>query len=171
MQPTTPSAPGRAAPGIPAQAAALLGFLLAVGIVGAIGSAATLPAIPDWYAGLAKPGYTPPNWLFGPAWTALYLAMAVAAWLVWRRRDRFPVRIPLTAWAVQLVLNALWSVLFFGLRLPGPALLEILVLWVAILVTLLGFRGVSRPAGWLMAPYLAWVSYAVALNAGIWILN
>jgi tryptophan-rich sensory protein len=153
------------------QGLALAAFLLVVAAAGAVGSAATVPAIPAWYAGLDKPGFTPPNWLFPPVWTALYALMALAAWLVWRRRSRVPVRMPLRLWGVQLALNALWSVLFFGLGLTGTALVEILVLWVTILATTLAFRPVSRPAAWLMLPYLLWVGYAIALNAAIWWMN
>ncbi|WP_207481439.1 TspO/MBR family protein [Arenibaculum pallidiluteum] len=154
-----------------AQVAAFVAFLVAVAVAGAIGSAATLPSIPTWYAGLVKPGFTPPNWLFPPAWTALYVLMAVSAWLVWRQGGRVPVRGPLAAWGIQLALNALWSVLFFGLHRPGLALVEILLLWAAVAWTLLSFRAVSRPAAWLLVPYLLWLSYAVALNAGVWLLN
>lgn len=131
----------------------------------------TGPAIPTWYASLNKPWWTPPNWLFGPVWTLLYVSMAVAAWLVWRRRGVGGAAPQLGLFAAQLALNALWSLLFFGLRDPGLAFAEILLLWLAILATALSFRRVSRPAAMLMAPYLLWVTYAVALNFEIWRAN
>jgi tryptophan-rich sensory protein len=121
-----------------------------------------------WYAELAKPAWNPPAWVFGPAWTLLYTLMAVAAWLVWRR-DGW--RRPLLLYCVQLALNAAWSPIFFGARQPGWALVVIVALWAAILLTLLSFRRVSKPAGWLFAPYLAWVTFATALNFALWRLN
>lgn len=122
-----------------------------------------------WYAGLAKPAWTPPNWLFGPAWTTLYLLMALAAWKVWiavRRVDG-----ALLLYLVQLVLNALWSWLFFGLQRPDLALANIVVLWLLILATIVLFWRRDRLAGALMLPYLAWVGFATALNLAIWRLN
>jgi translocator protein len=136
-----------------------------------VGSAFTSPAIAGWYETLIKPPFTPPSWLFGPVWTVLYLAMAVAGWLVWRRKGLTGATLPLALFGGQLVLNALWSVLFFGLREPGVALVEILLLWAVILATTLSFRSVSRTASWLLTPYLAWVTFAVALNLEIWRLN
>jgi benzodiazapine receptor len=122
-----------------------------------------------WYAALAKPAWTPPNWLFGPVWTALYVMIAVAGWLVWRRESR--VGTPLVLWGVQLALNGVWSWLFFGLERPGLAALDILVLLVLIAATALAFARVSRIAALLLVPYLAWVSFASALNIAIWRLN
>lgn len=147
---------------------------VAVGIclgAGAIGSILTTPAIGTWYATLRKPPWTPPNWLFGPVWTALYLCMAVAAWWVWRQVGFTPARLPLTLFAVQLALNVAWSGIFFALRSPRAAFLEVVVLWLLILWTTVAFWPVSRMAGWLMVPYLAWVTYATALNAAIWKMN
>ncbi|HET8727361.1 MAG TPA: TspO/MBR family protein, partial [Alphaproteobacteria bacterium] len=149
----------------------LLLLLAASAVAGTIGSAVTLPSIPDWYAGLAKPAWTPPDAVFGPVWTVLYLLMVVAAWLVWRSAGWRRARGALTLHAVQLGLNALWSVLFFGLHRTGFALVEILALWAVILATIIAFRRHSPAAAWLMAPYLLWVSYAVSLNAGVWWLN
>jgi benzodiazapine receptor len=135
-----------------------------------LGAAWTNLSVGDWYATLAKPSWNPPNWVFGPVWTALYVGMAVAAWLVWKRqgRDR---RVPLFVFGVQLVLNAVWSGLFFGMRNPGFAFAEIVLLWLAILATIVAFRQVSTLAALLLAPYLAWVSFAAALNWSIWRLN
>ena len=124
-----------------------------------------------WYAGLNKPTWNPPGWIFGPVWTALYLMMGVSAWLVWQRGGFAAQRRPLVIFLVQLSLNACWSPLFFGLHSPGLAFGEIIVLWVAIASTIVAFRGVSRPAAWLLAPYLAWVSFASVLNFTIWRLN
>jgi tryptophan-rich sensory protein len=123
----------------------------------------------DWYLHLVKPAWTPPDWLFGPVWTVLYLLIGVSGWLLWRARSES--KAALVLWGVQLALNALWSWIFFGLRAPGAALVEILVLLLAIAATVAAaFR--SRPlAAWLLVPYLSWVAFAAALNAAIWYLN
>ena len=153
---------------------------LAVGLVVSIvicfaaaglGSLATTPNLPDWYADLAKPSWNPPSWIFGPVWTVLYLMMAVAAWLVWRQGGFARQRLPLSLFVVQLGLNTLWSVLFFGMQNPGAAVIDILLLWTAILLTLIAFWQRSRWAGTLLIPYLVWVSFATALNVSIWQLN
>jgi tryptophan-rich sensory protein len=123
----------------------------------------------DWYAGLAKPEWTPPNWLFGPVWTALYVMIGISGWLLWRARDES--RTALVLWCAQLVLNALWSWIFFGLHSPGAALVEIVVLWLVIAATVAAALRTSRPAAWLLVPYLAWVGFASVLNAAIWRLN
>jgi translocator protein len=124
---------------------------------------------PSWYLELRRPAWAPPGWLFGPVWTALYLLMGVAAWRVWRRAGFDGAALPL--FLVQLALNAAWSWLFFGLRRPDLAFAEIVVLWLLILATLRAFLKVDRPAGWLLAPYLAWVTYAAALNFALWRMN
>ena len=122
----------------------------------------------DWYASLPKPAWTPPGWVFGPAWTLLYVLIAVAAWLVWRARGSLgAAALPLGVWSVQLALNGLWSFLFFGQQLVVPAFAEILVLWLAILATLLVFWRVRPLAGALLLPYLLWVTFAAALNGAI----
>ncbi len=125
----------------------------------------------DWYAGLARPPWTPPNWVFAPVWTALYVMMAIAAWVVWLRRRQHWARPALIAFVVQLLLNGLWSWLFFGQHAVGLALLDILLLVIVLTVTAGLFFHVSRAAGWLMVPYLLWVLYASTLNAGIWAMN
>jgi tryptophan-rich sensory protein len=141
-------------------------------LASSIGSFATVRAIPRWYAGLAKPSFNPPEWLFGPAWTVLYLMMAVAAWLVWKQGLGVPgVKLALIVFLAQLVLNSLWSILFFGLRSPLAGLVEIIVLWLAILATIFLFFRVSVPAGVLLFPYIAWVTFAAILNAAILRLN
>jgi translocator protein len=147
------------------------GFCVASFVAAAIGGTATGGAVQDWYPTLAKPSWNPPAWLFGPVWTLLYIAMAVAAWLVWRRVGWDGARLALLMFFIQLTLNAVWSVVFFGLRNPGAAFAEIVVLWVAIVVTALLFWKVTPAAGWLFLPYLVWVSFATALNFAIWRLN
>lgn len=125
----------------------------------------------EWYASLKKPSWNPPGWIFGPVWTALYAMMAVAAWLVWRQGGWGKQRKPLLIFLAQLALNALWTPLFFGLHRPGLAFAEIVLLWLAIAATIAVFRRVRRVAAWLLAPYLAWVSFAAALNFTLWRLN
>jgi translocator protein len=125
----------------------------------------------EWYAALDKPSWTPPSAVFGPVWTALYVMMALAAWLVWRDAGFTAARAALSAYLVQLVLNAAWSWLFFGLHRIDLALLNIVVLWATIAVTIVLFRRSSSVAGMLLVPYLLWVSYATALNAAIYRLN
>jgi benzodiazapine receptor len=134
-----------------------------------LGSLLTQPALRPWYAGLAKPWWTPPNWLFGPVWTILYLAMAVAAWLVWRRSSL--TAFPMQLFLLQLLLNVAWSAIFFHFRAPGWAFIEIATLWCAILLTTIAFGRSAPLPGWLMIPYLMWVTYAAALNFAIWRLN
>jgi len=144
----------------------------AVLLASAVGSFATVRAIPTWYKGLAKPSFNPPEWLFGPAWTLLYLLMAVAAFLVWKQGFGAPgVKLALTVFLVQLVLNALWSVFFFGLHSPLAGLVDIVGLWLAIVATIILFFRVSVPAGVMLLPYIAWVSFAALLNAAILRLN
>lgn len=129
-------------------------------------------AINTWYANLNKPSFTPPGWLFGPVWTALYALMAISAFLVWHKGLNYrAVRVALILFLVQLILNALWTPLFFGAKMPGLAFTEILLLWVTIALTILTFARVSRAAALLLVPYIAWVSFAAILNASIWLLN
>ncbi|WP_230534315.1 TspO/MBR family protein [Microvirga roseola] len=150
-------------------------FLIAVLPVVAVsvaGSLVTTPNIPTWYAGLEKPGFTPPNWLFAPVWTALYAMMAYALWRILALPRNLPGRsAAVTAFFVQLVLNSLWSFAFFGANSPLAGLIVIAALIVAILATIHAFWRLDRIAALLLAPYLAWVIYATALNAAIWQLN
>lgn len=146
----------------------LAGFVLLCFAAAGMGSALTNLSVETWYAGLRKPSFNPPNWIFGPVWTALYLMMAVAAWLVWRRAGWDT---SLTLFFAQLALNVVWSGLFFGMRSPGAAFAEIVLLWFAILLTTVGFAAVSSAAAALMLPYLAWVAFAAVLNFSIWRLN
>jgi tryptophan-rich sensory protein len=146
--------------------------LVACQCAGLIGSIFTTPAIPTWYATLQKPSFNPPNWLFAPAWITLYLLMGIAAFLIWRRGlKQKEVRAALVVFLVQLVLNALWSVVFFGLQSPLYGMVVILALWVAILLTILRFFKLSTAAGALMLPYILWVSFASVLNIAIFMLN
>ena len=150
----------------------LLASLAVVLVAGGIGSLATTKAIPTWYKGLAKPSFNPPDWLFGPAWTLLYLLMAVAAFLVWKQGfNTAGVKLALAVFRAQLVLNPLWSILFFGLRSPLTGLVDIVLLWLAILATIVLFFRVSVPAGVLLLPYIAWVTFAALLNAAVYCLN
>ena len=149
----------------------ILAVLICQGM-GFIGSLFTTPAITSWYAGLIKPSFNPPNWIFAPAWILLYTLMGIAAFLIWNRRNgKKKIKTALVLFSVQLVLNSLWSIIFFGLHLPQYAFLEILVLWFFILLTLLSFYKISKPAGLLLLPYILWVSFATILNLSIMILN
>jgi benzodiazapine receptor len=140
----------------------------AFGVAG-IGGVVTVRSLDDWYRRLDKPPWNPPDRVFGPVWSLLYGAQAVAAWLVWRSGgERAPA---LELYGAQLALNLGWTLLFFGLRRPGWAVLEIVVLWLAIAATVAAFRRRSRAAAWLLLPYLAWVSFALALNVAIWRRN
>jgi tryptophan-rich sensory protein len=146
-------------------------FLLVTFAAAAIGSLATFASVKTWYPGLAKPAWTPPSGIFAPVWSALYLAMAVAAWRVWRKQTGPTAYAVLRLYGAQLTLNALWSVLFFGLRRPDLALVDIAALWSLLVVALVRFWPVDRIAGVLWTPYVLWVSFASALNASIWMLN
>ncbi len=139
---------------------------------GGIGSAFTASAIPEWYATLAKPSFSPPNWVFAPVWMLLYILMGFSAALVWQKGLQNPlVRTALVAFLIQLVLNMIWPVLFFGLRSPLYGLVDILFLWAMILVTIAQFSKVSIPAALLLIPYILWVTFASGLNLGIFLLN
>ena len=139
---------------------------------GLIGSIFTASAIPVWYASLVKPYFTPPNWLFAPAWLTLYLLMAISAFIVWRTGlDKRQVRVALGIFVLQLVLNVLWSLAFFGLHSLLFGVIVILALWLAILLTIVRFFPISRAAGALLLPYIGWVTFAAILNISIRLLN
>ena len=125
----------------------------------------------EWYRRLDKPRWRPPDWLFAPVWTLLYAMIALSGWLVWRDKGLAGVAVPLTAYAVQIVLNAAWMPIFFGLRRPGLAAIEITLLWVSIVATIFFFYPVSPAAAGLLVPYLAWVSFAAGLTISIWRRN
>jgi benzodiazapine receptor len=140
--------------------------------IGLFGARYTRPALKPWYASLRKPFFTPPNWLFAPAWITLYFMMAIAFYLIWIKDFAAPgVKPAVFAFALQLFLNSLWSYIFFGLKLIGYGVLEIISLWISIAVCLVLFLKVSIPAGLLLIPYLVWVTFATALNFAIWKLN
>lgn len=150
----------------PRNGLALAGFILITFAAPAVSAYIEMPGA--WYAALNKPSWNPPAWLFGPVWTLLYTMMAVAAWLVWKRVGFGK---PLTLYFIQLVLNAAWTPIFFQAHAMVLALIVIVALWVAILLTLLSFRRVNVAAGWLFVPYLAWVTFATTLNFTLWRLN
>lgn len=145
-----------------------LAAVLAVSVVGGL---VTADAVADWYPTLRKPSFNPPDWIFGPVWTVLYVMMAVAAWRVWRRAGLAGGRVALGFYAGQLVLNLGWTLLFFGARQVGLALVEIVLLFIAILATAIAFSRIDRLAAALLLPYLLWVAFAALLNAAIWSLN
>jgi benzodiazapine receptor len=149
--------------------AGLIGWILLSFVAAAVGGYAARPGA--WYASINKPSWNPPNWVFGPVWSILFILMGVSAWLVWSRRGQAPVGTALTLFVLQLVLNSLWSWFFFGWHMPGAAFAEVLVFWVVILLTLLAFWQVRPLAGALLLPYLAWVGFASYLNFTIWRLN
>lgn len=139
---------------------------------GVVGSFFTVSSIPTWYASLVKPEFVPPNWIFGPVWVTLYAFMGIAVFLVWRKGLQYKeVQVALGIFLVQLVLNTLWSIIFFGLQNPGAALVEIVLLWLAILATIVAFTRISKVAAWLLLPYILWVSFAGYLTYSIWTLN
>ncbi|MFA6338636.1 MAG: TspO/MBR family protein [Candidatus Paceibacterota bacterium] len=150
-------------------------FIIAIVVselAGIIGSVFTTPSIAGWYAGIVKPALNPPAWVFGPVWTTLFVLMGIAAFLVWKKGlDRRDVKIALGIFLGQLVLNTLWSIIFFGLHSPGSALVEIVFLWLGILATIVAFYKISKLAAWLLVPYILWVSFAAYLNYAIWSLN
>jgi translocator protein len=150
------------------QALGLAGWIFATAMAAAFGSL-FMPGA--WYREIAKPDWTPPDWIFGPVWTLLYFAMAVAAWLVWRKGGWAANRQALSLYLAQLVANGLWSWFFFGLQRPALALVDIVILLVLIVATGLAFWPRSKIAAILFVPYLAWVSFATALNAAIWLMN
>jgi translocator protein len=160
------SFPGSSAPVSPTLA--LVGFVGLSLLVGAVGGTVVAHAVHGWYASLTAPPGTPPNWLFGPVWTVLYVMVGVAAWLVWRRSG--PAR-PLRLWGWQLAANALWTPAFFALHSPPLALAVSLVLLILIGLTVRAFRRVQPLAAWLMLPYMAWTGFATYLTIGFWWLN
>jgi benzodiazapine receptor len=154
-----------------ADATAMIVFLLLSFSAAAVGSIAVSGSLQSWYAALQKPPFNPPNWVFGPVWTALYLMIAFSGWLVWLRRAETSVSLPLSLFGIQLALNALWSVIFFGFHEIGLAAAEIVALWtVTALYAAVSWK-ISKAAALLMSPYLAWVAFATLLNISILVLN
>ena len=157
-------------------------LVIAVGVselAGIVGSVFTVSAIPNWYAGLTKPALNPPSWVFGPVWTALYALIGISLWLVWKQHTNILEnvgmlriwRLAISLFFIQLFLNAIWSIIFFGLHNPGWALVDIVALLFAIVWTMVVFSEISKPAAYLLVPYLFWVSFASYLNYSIWMLN
>lgn len=150
-------------------------FIISVGgclIGGVAGSFFTVPSVNSWYPTLVKPPLNPPSWIFAPVWTALYVMMGVAAYLVWRKAPANKgVNMALTAFLIQLALNFAWSPVFFGMRSPLLGLIIIVLMWQTILATIISFRMISKPAAYLLIPYFLWVSFATYLNASIYYLN
>jgi len=139
---------------------------------GGIGSLFTFKAIPTWYQGLKKPPYTPPKWVFGPVWTTLYILMGISVFLVWQKGlATNGAMLAFTLFWIQLVINALWSIIFFGMKSKGGGVITIIVLWLFILATIITSFQVSAWAGALLIPYIVWVSIASYLNIGVWLLN
>jgi tryptophan-rich sensory protein len=141
-------------------------------LAGIIGSIFTISAIPTWYAGLEKPFFTPPSWAFAPVWLSLYFLMGIALYLVLeaKPKNKTPF-IAFGTFGIQLALNVLWSIIFFGLKNTALAFAEIILLWIAIFLTILEFHKVSKKSAWLLLPYILWVSIASALNLSVWLLN
>ena len=148
--------------------ALVIAVVLVFGVVATLGLGAS-PS--DWYRQIKKPSFTPPGWVFGPAWMLLYLSMAVAVWWVWLKSGFTGAPLAMAVFAMQLLLNGLWSKFFFGMHNPGLALADIALLWAAIVGTVICFWRVSPAAGAILLPYLAWVSFASVLNYSIWVLN
>ena len=151
--------------------AVLAAFVAVCFVVAAIGGYATSTSLATWYGGLSKPAFNPPDAVFGPVWTLLYLAIAVAGWRLWRSGGFDVDKRLLAAYAAQLALNLLWSLIFFGARRPGAALLDVTLLFACIAVTIVLARRFDPLAAWLLVPYAGWVGFASVLNAAVWYLN
>ena len=150
----------------------LIGCVIFCELAGIVGSVFTFPMITTWYSTLNKPWFNPPNWLFGPAWTLLFLLMGISLYLVLEKGlQKKEVKKGVSIFGVQLLMNILWSVLFFGLMSPFLAFIEIIFLWIAIAFTIKSFYPISKKAAWLLVPYICWVSFAAILNLAVWILN
>jgi len=152
----------------------LVSFILTF-IAGAVGSAFTFSEITSWYSTLNKPFFSPPNWVFGPVWTILYILMGISLYLFWKTKVNNKLKKVkkngFVFFGIQLVLNSLWSILFFGLHNPGIAFLEIIFLWLSILLSIKYFQKVSKTSAYLLVPYILWVTFASLLNFAVWQLN
>lgn len=140
-------------------------------VLGAVGGLVTAPEIPVWYAGLYKPSFNPPSWLFAPVWTTLYVLMGISLFLIWKQPVSKERNKAILFFISQFILNMAWSFIFFGMHETGWALVEMMILWLAILLTIFSFGKFSRIAAWLLVPYIVWVSFAMLLNGAIWRLN
>jgi translocator protein len=146
--------------------------IVASHMAGIIGSIFTLNSVNTWYQTIEKPSFNPPGWIFSPVWLTLFTLMGIALYLVWQKKEEGKnIKPAVTLFVIQLVLNSLWSILFFGFQSPFYAFIEIIILWLFILLTMIAFFRISRPAGWLLMPYFLWVSFALFLNLTIVILN
>jgi len=146
--------------------------IIIVFLAGAVGTVSTLPQITTWYAALPKPAWTPPNWAFGPVWSTLYVLMGIALFLVWRQGlNKKIVRYAILIFAAQLVINVIWSLVFFGTHNIFGGLIMVIILWIAILVNIIVFYMVTKPAGLILIPYLVWVTIAGYLNYSVYFLN
>lgn len=148
----------------------ILSIVLCVSL-GSVGGLVTVSEIPTWYASLNKPSFNPPNWLFGPVWTILYLLMGISVYIIWKQPVSKERNKALQLFILQFMLNFCWSFIFFGLHATGWALIEMIALWILILLSILHFAKHSKISAWLLVPYIAWVSFALLLNAAIWRLN
>jgi len=149
----------------------LLASIIICEFAGVAGSVFTAPQIKGWYAGLEKPFFNPPNWIFAPVWTALFILMGISLWMIWTEKTQINRKRAIQIFVVQLVLNILWSVVFFGLHSPAMGFSVIVLLWLAIFLTIKEFHKISKIASYLLVPYILWVSFASVLNAFIWFLN
>jgi len=145
--------------------------ILVCQLAGLAGAIYTSGSLTTWYATLAKPLFNPPNWIFAPVWITLFLLMGISLWLVWQKEKKKNINTAFVFFSIQLVLNAMWSAFFFGMQNPLYALIDIALLWLAILATILSFWKISKPAAYLLVPYILWVSFAAVLNFYIWRLN
>lgn len=149
-----------------------IGCIILCQLAGLIGSIFTFEAIPTWYAGLNKPPLNPPNWVFGPVWTILYTLMGISLFLVWKKGDAgIKIKPAVIIFIIQLILNSVWSIVFFGVKSILGAFILISFLWLAIFITMIQFNKISKPAAYLLLPYLLWVSFASYLNLSVYMLN
>ena len=150
----------------------IIGCMAICELAGLVGSLATMRSLPTWYASLHKPSFSPPGWIFGPVWTVLYLLMGIALYLVLRKGFSTPgIKTAIIVFAIQLIINTVWSFLFFGAESTLLGLIDVVLLWAAIIVTIGAFADVSKPAALLLVPYILWVSFAAVLNFYLWRLN
>jgi benzodiazapine receptor len=149
----------------------LIASIFVCQLIGWLGAIFTTPNIENWYSTLTKPLLTPPNWVFGPVWTILFLLMGISLFLVWQKGHNQKTKLPLAIFIGQLILNLAWSLVFFGQNSPGGGLIIIIALWSAILLNIITFYRVQKLAAYLLFPYLLWVSFALYLNYGIWLFN
>jgi translocator protein len=153
----------------------ILKLIVAIAVplsIGALGSYFTIPEINDWYQTINKPAWNPPNWIFGPVWTSLYLLMGISLYLVWKSNTTDGTKtLAVSFFIIQLGLNFFWTIIFFNLHQTGWAVVEIMLLWVFILFTIFSFSSIHKAAPWLLVPYICWVSFAMILNYSIWQLN